>query len=208
MHHNVKDITGRQYGLLTVIKYLKPSRNGHAIYNCLCKCGNKCDVFATALKTGNTLSCGCIQKQMVSESNKTHGCSKTALYGVWNTILSRCYNANTKSFKHYGGKGIKVCDEWRNFEYFKNWADKNNYKQGLSIDRVNNDGDYCPQNCQWILLSDNIRKEHSKSVICIETAQIFISATEASRSLGLRVAAVSDAIRRNTKSGGFNWNYL
>lgn len=89
---------------------------------------------------------------MLSKRQKTHGASKgTKLYGVWCSIKSRCYNKNTAAYKDYGGRGIEMCKEWKdNFEPFMLWAMENGYEDGLSIDRVNNDFGYCPNNCRWV----------------------------------------------------------
>ncbi len=140
--------------------------------------------------------------------NKTHGFSRTKLYIVWQAMIARCHNPNVKSFKNYGDRGIKVCPEWKRFESFKIWADKNGYKKGVSIDRIDNDEDYCPENCQLIPLSENIQKRHSKPVICLQSGKIFPSATEASKFLGLRLSAVSDSINKRNKCGGYVWRYL
>jgi hypothetical protein len=106
-------------------------------------------------------SCGCMQGKW--KTNVKHGQTKTLLYRKWQSMLSRCRKHTNPSYAHYGGRGIRVCVEWKAFENFRNWALKNGYKKGLSIERIDNDGDYCPQNCSFIPMSRQARnKQYNK----------------------------------------------
>jgi hypothetical protein len=122
----------------------------------LCECGNKKTISISAVKTNHTMSCGCLKKERISNAVKTHGMSKSQLYGVWSGMLQRCYYEHNNQFNNYGGRGIKVCEEWKNdFVIFYDWCIKNNWYKGLQLDRVDNNCDYNPENCRIVTHSEN-----------------------------------------------------
>ena len=136
------------------------------MWECLCDCGNKKAVMASHLRDRGTISCGCYQKEMLviegkkknfGEITRTHGLSKTKLYNVWNGMRNRCNNPKAEFYSIYGGRGIKVCDDWQKFMPFYEWATANGYAEGLSIDRIDGDGNYCPENCRWITIQEQQR---------------------------------------------------
>lgn len=164
----LKDLTGRRFGRLTVIERA-PNRDGcrHSYWKCVCDCGEIRDVISTSLLSGDTKSCGCIAREVRRNNLRKivlkHGLLETTqgkhLNAIWSGMKQRCENPNDKSFRYYGAKGICVCKEWHdNFEAFYKWAVAHGYKEGLSIDRINSDGDYSPSNCQWLTPADNCRK--------------------------------------------------
>jgi len=154
---------GNKYGRLIVIKYAG-TRNNRARWKCQCDCGNKTIVDGSMLRSHKIKSCGCLKNQKTSERFKTHGLSHTKIYDVWIKIKSRCNNENDKDYSNYGGRGIKICDEWENdFKCFYDWAIDNGYKNKLTIERIDVNNDYKPSNCTWIKnkkQSLNRRKTH------------------------------------------------
>lgn len=149
-----KDISNQRFGRLIALKRVgteKYNGGARAVWECVCDCGNTINVRGSALTTGNTKSCGCLQKERASEAHPVkHGGSYTRLYTIWHDMKSRCTNPNTINYKHYGGAGISVCKEWLlSFEKFREWANANGYSAELTLDRINPYGNYEPNNCRW-----------------------------------------------------------
>lgn len=150
-----RDLTGQRFGRLTVLHrgedQVDPSGKRHTTWVCQCDCGNQSTVITDALLRGRTKSCGCWRKQYLSQSKSTHAESDSPLYGVWCNIKQRCLCPTCHAYPYYGGRGITVCEEWRNsFEVFRDWAYANGYRSGLTIDRINVNGNYEPDNCTWV----------------------------------------------------------
>ena len=120
-------------------------------------CGTKFKASTGNIKNKHTISCGCYNKRRVSETHKTHGLWSTKLYNIWGEIKRRTLNPKNKSYIDYGGRGITICDEWLDIRNFYNWAISNDYSEELSIDRIDNDGNYCPENCRWTTKSIQAR---------------------------------------------------
>ena len=156
MRKTIIDLTNQKFNRLTVLEYSGKNKCGTSLWLCRCDCGTEKVIISSHLKNGNTASCGCLQKEIASESQTTHGRSYHPLYFVLDAMKQRCYNKNNKAYKNYGGRGITVCPEWRNEpEVFIDWAKANGYEIGLQIDRINNDGNYEPNNCRFVTRKEN-----------------------------------------------------
>lgn len=161
------DLTGRRFGRLVVLQRVENAKNGSSQWLCECDCGKKRIHTAGVLNYGSVQSCGCYGKEVRIMANITHNQSKTKLYRVWASMRDRCTLVSSQAFKYYGGRGIAVCDEWReSFQTFYDWAIDNGYCEGLSIDRINVDGNYEPSNCRWV--SKKNQANNKQNNICIE----------------------------------------
>ncbi len=159
------NIVGLKFGRLLVESFAG-IKHKMTTWLCVCDCGNKCVTTVTKLKSGHTSSCGCLQKELISIRAKTHGCSTLPEYKAWKGMKTRCYNTNRKSYKDYGGRGIKVCDRW--LESFENFYEDMGEKptQKHSLDRVDNDGNYEPGNCRWATIKEQMyNRRLTKQVI-------------------------------------------
>lgn len=161
---NLDHLVGEKFGRLTITGDAGIRSNGSYYKRYLiakCECGTVKEYWWPALRNGNTRSCKCLQKQA-----KSHGLSKSKIYRVWKSMKARCYNKSEKVYKHYGGRGIIICTKWKkDFSVFHEWALANGYKLGLTIDREDNNGNYCPENCRWITQKRNLNNKRTSRFI-------------------------------------------
>lgn len=153
------DLRGQVFDRLTALHRGESNSRGQARWWCTCSCGGKALVTASDLRSGNTRSCGCLQSEKRDQT--THGGTGTRLYDIWCGIKKRCYNPKSTIWDYYGGKGIRVCEEWQSFEPFRDWATKNGYSDHLQIDREDPDGHYEPANCSWVTKAVNIARRNA-----------------------------------------------
>ena len=154
------DLVGQKFGALTVLEKAGKTNTDQQKWKCVCKCGKIVFPTTAHLRNGHTTSCGCLGLKHATEAKITHGKTGTPLYTVHQGMMNRCNNPKVKGFKWYGAKGVKVCDEWKDFQTFYDWAIDHGYQKGLTIDRIDPDGDYCPENCEWVTRSENSRRMH------------------------------------------------
>ena len=169
---------GVQDSRLTVVSRSNNVGSGRkvkAVWLCRCECGNMIEIRADAIRF-TTLSCGCLQKEVASKNvvsahnhSKTHGDSKSRLYRIWTSMKTRCYNSNHEAYNLYGGRGITVCDEWRdNYIEFEHWAVNNGYAPNLTIDRIDVDGGYYPDNCRWATPKEQSNNKSNNHAIIVD----------------------------------------
>ena len=197
--HYYKDISGIKFNRLTAIKY-EYTRNKKVYWLCKCECGKEKVVAYTSLKRGNTKSCGCLKHERAvsfySQLNRKHGMKDTKIYKQWLGMKARCYSKYTSGYKNYGGRGIQVCEEWKSsFLNFYNWAINNGYSNGLTIERVNLNGNYEPRNCKWITNEEQQNNKRNNKYLEFNGEKHTYS--EWSRLLNIPKGTIIDRVRRN-----------
>lgn len=198
------DIKGKRFGRLLILNKVKAKNKAGAYWLCVCDCGNKTIVHSGNLRLGHTKSCGCLKKD--NPPNYKHGKSQIhdRTYRTWIGMRQRCNNLKSNGYKNYGGRGIKICERWHNFENF--FSDMGERPQGKSINRINNDGNYEPDNCEWATQKQqrrNSRKTKLSSENIKETRKLRISGksfSEIAKKYNVSSSTIYNALR------GITWS--
>lgn len=168
---NYKDISGMRFGRLIALEPIGTAPHGKPLdWLCKCDCGHITVINGSRLRNGSTKSCGCLQRELSSERMRKrstkHGDCISRLYSIWSCMKNRCLCENNTHFDDYGGRGITVCDKWKdNFEVFKSWAISHGYMDSLTLDRIDNDGNYEPKNCRWVTRKEQAQNRRTTHMV-------------------------------------------
>lgn len=193
------EMIGRKFGMLTVIAECGKDHRGEISWICKCECGNVTHpIKGSVLRNGKSTSCGCYAKRLASERCSTHRKSQTRLYSIWQGMKGRCFRITSPAYKYYGGRGITVCDEWKNdFEAFYDWAMSNGYKDELTIDRIDVNGNYEPDNCRWATRKEQTMNK--RRTVMIEINGVLKSLLTISKETGIPYKTLYNRYSRGLK---------
>lgn len=171
-----EDLTGQRFGRLTVLEFVPNDRTKSSYWKCECKCGRIIVARMSDLKKGKTSSCGCIRRELIITKNTKHGAAQTRLYKIWKGMKQRCLYRKHTHYKEYGGRGITICEEWKNnFKAFYEWSIQNGYTDKLTIDRIDVDGNYEPSNCRWVDMKTQCRNKKNNTIVVYEGKEITLA---------------------------------
>lgn len=193
------ELTNQKFGKLLVLNRESNNKSGNTMWKCLCDCGNIIITSGHCLKNGYSKSCGCTRNEKIKYINYKHGKSSSRLFTIWQGMCFRCTNPKFKDYESYKGKGICICDEWKdNFQAFYDWSINNGYKENLSIDRINVNGNYEPNNCRWVnnYIQANNRTNNHHVTYHDETDTF----TNMCRKLNVNVKTIYGRMKNNRRS--------
>lgn len=197
------DLINKRFGALSVIARHSQDLNGGPVWVCQCDCGKLSNVRGTSLKQGHTRSCGCIARDGVTVRNTRHGMRNTPEYRVWAAMKSRCINPGSQAWRNYGGRGITVCAQWiESFPQFLNDMGEQP-SSNHSIDRLNNDGGYAPENCQWVERLTQANNRRTNRIV--EVGGKKVTMRQASTLLGISYSLLKSRSKTNIKTDGLAW---
>lgn len=203
------DMAGMKYGRLTILKRVPTPKHLRVTHwECECECGKRIITTRPNLITGHTKSCGCYALELITGNKyrETHNESRTRLYYIWQSMKQRCYDETLEKYNDYGGRGIKICNEWIEYANFAKWAKNNGYKNNLTIDRIDVNGDYEPSNCRWA--SMKVQNRNKTTTRYLELDGIKKSMAEWSELLDIPTSTIVNRLNRGcTDEEALNTNY-
>ncbi|CAN7498169.1 hypothetical protein [Mesorhizobium caraganae] len=210
---------GDVFGRFTVIRQVENDLRNRPQQLCRCECGNERLVLNNSLKTGNSRSCGCFARERAAATQYRHGGKGTPLWRVWRGIRNRCENPTNSDFLHYGGRGIMVCAEWHDLAFFRDWAVANGWEdrshlprsEQLTIDRIDNDGPYSPENCRWATRSTQGRNRRSNRAVRRSDGKTYGTIVAAAEDVGISYGEIRAAClctRKRKIVGGYGWTFV
>jgi len=190
---------GQKYNRLTLLKLVEKDKYYNALWLCKCDCGTEKVVRVASVRNGMIQSCGCLNSELTKarKPGKTHGfANKERLYEIWKNAKRRCYDKNNKRYEFYGGKGVAVCEEWKNdYLKFRDWAMSNGYQELLSIDRIDNDGNYEPGNCRWATVEEQMNNQSRNRMLTYEGKTKTMS--QWAKKLDITYGAINHRVQRD-----------
>lgn len=184
------DMTGHIFGDWTVISRVGNALGGKTTWLAKCACGTVRTVIGYDLRKGKSTNCGCVNTAKLGSLRRTHGGTRTRLHNIWTLMKRRCRNPQDKAYPSYGGRGISLCEEWSIFEPFRDWSEANGYSPDLTIDRINNNGGYHPDNCRWA--TKGAQSQNRRNVHMTDDGRVAI---EVARENGITVGAYKGRLR-------------
>lgn len=186
------DITGENFGRLTAHHVTGRNKHNQLFWHCTCDCGNEATVLGFLLRQGQTQSCGCLARETIAAVNYSHGKADKPIYRIWRSMMQRCYDKNSHAYSRYGARGISVCERWQDFEKF--YADMGDRPEGMSLERVDNDGDYSPENVVWAGAKAQARNR--RSTVYLEHDGQRKSMAEWAEETGVKIATLWARVNR------------
>ena len=191
----VKDLTGKKFNRLTVLGFERKDANSVNFWRCMCDCGNETVVRGYSLESGGTKSCGCLKREKAKPPMIIkHGMSDTRLYQCWKDMKGRCNRPTSARYYTHGARGITVCEEWLSFEPFYEWAMENGYQDNLTLDRIDNDGNYEPSNCRWVTME--VQGNNRRTNRLVEYGGEEMTISELSKKTGVLNATLRSRLNR------------
>lgn len=193
------DRTGNRFGRLVVVRFVGVGKNWAGIWECKCDCGNTVEVLYNNLHTGTTKSCGCLKIEKTIKRSTKHGMTGghghyTRIYRIWLNMRRRCLSKKCQDYHYYGGRGITICPEWDDYAVFHSWAYANGYTDSLTLERIDNDGNYEPSNCKWATRKEQARNTRQNHYITYNDKTLTLM--EWSEILGIHWGTLLGRLRR------------
>jgi hypothetical protein len=201
-----KDLTGQRFGRLVALTFEK--RPQGAWWHCRCDCGGTAVVRGAMMTRGNTSSCGCIQREQLAARNRKHDLHGQGPYQTWKHMRRRCYAPSSLGYQWYGVRGISICDAWQDYGTFHAWAMSSGWQKGLTIERIDNDGNYEPGNCTWIPNELQSKNKRDNRAVVRGDGKHYALLADAARDMGCSTTQISAACRGTQKTAhGYTWRY-